>query len=82
MAEKDYWTFDEMQTLRTMNARGATFREVAAALPGRTRAACIGKARKLGIVSDDTPAIRRRMQAERLRAERAHSSPAVEDRHV
>jgi hypothetical protein len=71
VAEKDYWSFAEMQTLRTLTARGETFLAISKALPGRSRAACISKAHKLGIFSGQTPAERRREQAERLRAARA-----------
>lgn len=70
MADWIHWTFAEMQTLRTMNARGATFSQISKALPGRSRAACISKAHKLGIFGEETPAMRRRKQAERVRAAR------------
>lgn len=69
-----------MDVLQMMHARGYTFGEISKKLPGRSRAACISKAHKLGIYGADGP-IKRRQQAARLQARRALTTP-VEDRHV
>jgi hypothetical protein len=70
VADWTHWSPAEIDTLRTKHADGATFVEISKALPGRSKAACISKAHKLGIYGHDGPAKRRR-QAERLRAQRA-----------
>jgi hypothetical protein len=43
------WTDKEIDTLRTMLAQGETYAMVQRFIPNKTRNACIGKARRLGL---------------------------------
>lgn len=49
MADWVHWTFAEMTALRTLRARGWGYADIAKAIPGRSEAACISKAHKLGL---------------------------------
>lgn len=79
MADWTHWQDHEIETLRTKHAAGATFVEISKSLSGRSKAACISKAHKLGLYGHDGPA-KRRQQAERLRAQRAFLSDRLEYR--
>ncbi len=49
MVDRFDWTDDAIADLRRMKAEGKSFSEIAAALRGPSRNACIGKAARLGI---------------------------------
>jgi hypothetical protein len=51
MVDRYEWNDEAISDLRRMKAEGKSFSEIAAALRGPSRNACIGKATRLGIVS-------------------------------
>lgn len=51
MVDRFDWTDEAIADLRRMKAEGKSFSEIATALRGPSRNACIGKATRLGIVS-------------------------------
>lgn len=81
MADWTHWTSAEIAELKRRHALRQTFTEISRALPGRSRAACIGKAHKLDLFGFDR-AEQCRRGFERRRAERALSIDPVEHRHV
>lgn len=81
MADWTHWTDAEIRELRQRLHRRETFAQISAAITGRSRAACVSKARKLGLIFDDR-AEQCRRGFERRRAQRALTTVHIEDRHV